>query len=53
MLRNAFTILIGKPQEKTLLWRPRRKWEECIKMDFREISCEGMDLTEFTQDTVQ
>jgi hypothetical protein len=35
--RNTCTILVGKPEGKTLLSRPRPRWKNNIKMDFREI----------------
>jgi hypothetical protein len=35
--RNAFRILVGKPEGKRLLERPRRRWVGSIKMDLREI----------------
>jgi hypothetical protein len=35
--RNAYRILVGKPQGKRLLGRPRRRGVDNIKMDFREI----------------
>jgi hypothetical protein len=35
--RIAYTILVGKPGGKRPLGRPRRRWENIIKMDFREI----------------
>jgi hypothetical protein len=31
--------LVGKPEEKSALGRPRYKWENFIKMDFRETEC--------------
>jgi hypothetical protein len=36
-MRNAYSILIGKPGGKKLLGRSRRGWEDNIKMDLREI----------------
>jgi hypothetical protein len=36
-MRNAYTILVRKPEGKTSLGRPRRRWECDIKMDLREI----------------
>jgi hypothetical protein len=33
--RNACRILVGKPEEKTPLGRPRRRWADNIKMDLR------------------
>jgi hypothetical protein len=41
--RNAFRILVGKPEGKRPLERPRRRWMDNIKMDFREIEWGGMD----------
>jgi hypothetical protein len=41
--RNAYRILMGKPEGKRLLGRPRRKWVDNIKMDLREIGWDGVD----------
>jgi hypothetical protein len=43
--RNAYRILVGKPEEKIPLGRPRRtsRWVDNIKMDLREIGWNGMD----------
>jgi hypothetical protein len=35
--RNAYRILVGKPEGKRPLGRPRSRWDDNIKMDFREI----------------
>jgi hypothetical protein len=35
--RNAYGILVGNPEGKRLLGRPRRRWKDKIKMDLREI----------------
>ena len=35
--RSAFKILAGKPTGKIPLWRPRRRWEDNIRMDLEEI----------------
>ena len=35
--RNAFKILTGKPTRKRPLGRPKRKWEDYIRMDLKEI----------------
>jgi hypothetical protein len=35
--RNVCRILVGKPEGKRPLGRPRRRWEDNIKMDLREI----------------
>jgi hypothetical protein len=39
--RNAYRILVGKPEGKRPLGRPRRMWVDNIKMDLREIGWEG------------
>jgi hypothetical protein len=41
--RNAYRILIGKPEGKRPLGRPRRRWVENIKMDIREVGWDGRD----------
>jgi hypothetical protein len=41
--RNAFSILVGKPEEKTPLGRARHRWEDNIRMDLKEIWWEGVD----------
>jgi hypothetical protein len=41
--RNAFRILVGKPEGKRPLGRSRRTWVDKIKMDLREIGWDGMD----------
>jgi hypothetical protein len=41
--RNAYRILVGKPEGKTPLGRPTRRWVDNIKMDLREIGWDGMD----------
>jgi hypothetical protein len=35
--RNAYRILMGKPEGKRPLGRPRRRWEDNIRMDLREV----------------
>jgi len=41
---------LGKPEGKRPLGRPRRRWEDSIKMDFQEVGCGGMDWIELAQD---
>jgi hypothetical protein len=41
--RNAYRILVVQPEGKRPLGRPRCRWVDNIKMDFREIGCSGMD----------
>jgi hypothetical protein len=47
--RNAYRILVGKPEGKRPLGRPRRKWVDNIKMDLREIGWDRMDWLELAQ----
>jgi hypothetical protein len=39
--RNAYRILVGKPEGKRLLGRPRRRWVDNIKMKLQGVGCEG------------
>jgi hypothetical protein len=41
--RNAYGILVGKPEGKKPLGRPRHRWMDIIKRDLREIGWGGMD----------
>jgi hypothetical protein len=40
--RNTYTNLVGQPEGKRLLGRPRRRWVDNIKMDLREVGLGGM-----------
>jgi hypothetical protein len=51
--RNAYRILVGNPEGKRPLGRPRRRWVDNIKMDLREIGWEGRDWIELAQDRDQ
>jgi hypothetical protein len=48
--RNPNRILVGKPEGKRPLGRSRRKWQDNIKVDLREIGRGGMDWIDLTQD---
>jgi hypothetical protein len=48
--RGVYSVLVGKPEEKRPLGRPRRRWEDNIKMDLQEVGCGGMDWIELAQD---
>jgi hypothetical protein len=48
--RNAYGLLVGKPEEKRPLGRPRRRWVDNIKMDLLEIGCGGVDWIGLAQD---
>ena len=41
---------MGKPEGKRPLGRPRRRWEDNIKMDLQEVGCGSMDWIELAQD---
>jgi len=43
-------VLVGKPEGKRLLGRPRRRWKDNIKVDLREVGCGGMNWIELVQD---
>jgi len=47
--RGVYRVLVGKPQGKRPLGRPRCRWEDNIKMDLQEMGCGGMDWTELAQ----
>jgi hypothetical protein len=51
--RNASRILMGKPEGKRPLGRPRRRWVDNIKMDLGEVGWDGMDWIELAQDRDQ
>jgi hypothetical protein len=51
--RNAYRILVGKPEGKRPLGRPRHRWMDNIKMDLREIGSDCMDWIELAQDRDQ
>jgi len=40
---GVYRVLVGKPEEKRPLERPRHRWEDNIKMDLQEVGCGGMD----------
>jgi hypothetical protein len=46
----VYIVLVGKPERKRPLGRPRRRWENNIKMNLQEVGCVGMDWIELPQD---
>jgi len=48
--RGVYRILVGKPEEKIPLGRPRRRWEDNVKMGLQEVGCGGMDWIGLAQD---
>ena len=48
--RGVYRVLVGKPEGKRPLGRPRRRWVDNIRMDLQEVGCGYMDWTGLTQD---
>ena len=48
--RGVFTVLVGKPEGKKPLGRPRHRGDSNTKMDLQEIGCGGMNWIELAQD---
>jgi len=48
--RGVYRVLVGKPEGKRQLGRPRHRWKDNIKMDLQEVGCGGMDWIELAQD---
>jgi hypothetical protein len=51
--RNAYRILVGKPEGKRPLGTPRRRWVDNIKIDLRVIGCDGVEWIDLAQDRDQ
>ena len=47
--RDVYRVLVGKPEGKRPLRRPRRRWKDNIKMDLQEVGCGGMDWIKLAQ----
>ena len=48
--RGVLRVLVWKPEGKKPLGRPRRRWDDNIKLDLQEAGCGGMDWIELAQD---
>jgi hypothetical protein len=48
--RGACRVLVGKPEGKRQLGRPRRRWEVNIMMDLQEVGCGGMECLDLALD---
>ena len=48
--RDVYRVLVGKPEGRSPLGRPRRRWEDNIKMDLQEVGYGGLDWVELAQD---
>jgi hypothetical protein len=51
--RGVYRVLVGRPEGKRPLGRPRRRWEYNIKMDLREIVIDEANWIQLAQDRVQ
>jgi hypothetical protein len=51
--RGAYSVLVGRPEGKRPLGRPRRRWDINIKMDLMEIGIDGANWIQLGQDRVQ
>jgi hypothetical protein len=49
-VRSAYNILVGRPEGRRPLGRPRRRWEDNIKLDLREIGFGDADWIQWAQD---
>jgi len=47
---GVYRVLVGKPEGKRPLGRPRHRREDNIKIDLQEVGCEGMDWIKLAQD---
>ena len=48
--RRAYRVLVGKPEGKRLLGRPRRRWVDNIRMDLQEVGCGYVNWIGLAQD---
>jgi len=48
--REVYRVLVGKPEEKRPLGRPRRRWVDDIRTDVQEVGCGYMDWIGLAQD---
>jgi hypothetical protein len=51
--RGVYRVLVGRPEGKRSLARLRRRWEDNIKLDLREIGIDGANWIQLAQDGVQ
>jgi hypothetical protein len=51
--RGAYRVLVGRPESKRPLGRPRRMWEDNIKMNLGEIGIDGANWIQLAHDRVQ
>jgi hypothetical protein len=46
----VYSVLVGKPEGKRPFGRPRRRWDDNIKMDVQKVGCGGMDWIKLAHD---
>ena len=51
--RHAYRVVVGKPEGKRPLARPRRRWEGNIKMELREVGCDPGECIDLAEDRDQ
>jgi hypothetical protein len=51
--RGVYKVLMGRPEGKRPVGRPRRRWEDNIKVDLKEIGIDGANWLQLAQDMVQ
>jgi hypothetical protein len=51
--RGVYSVLVGRSEGKRPLGRPRRRWEDNLKMDLREIEIDGANWIQLAQDRIQ
>ena len=51
--RNAYRVLVGKPEGKRPLGRPRRRWGDNINMDLRDVGCDPGEWIDLAEDRGQ
>jgi hypothetical protein len=51
--RGVHRVLVEKPEGRRPLGRPRRRWEDNIKMDLQEVGCGGMDVIEVAENKMR
>jgi hypothetical protein len=51
--RGVYSVLVGSPEGKRPLGRPRHRWDDNIKMDLREMGIDGTNWIQLAQDRFQ
>jgi hypothetical protein len=51
--RGVYRVLVGRPEGKRPLERPRRRWEDNIRLEFREIGIDGNNWIQLAQNRIQ